>query len=121
MRSRLAAFVLCLFSPVFLFAQSDTTAPAQESQGTKELTIESIFRDAAILGRAPESIQWSPDGSKVSFIQRDDSDDRGSLYFVDVSTGRRAVLVASEKLTTLAPPTSAIKDERKREDRKSVV
>jgi dipeptidyl-peptidase-4 len=96
------------------FAQA-ATPPAQEPQGGKELTIESIFKEGGILGRGPESIKWSPDGSKVSFVQRDDTGDRGALYYVDVTTGKPAVLVAAEKLTSLAPPTSAIKDERKKE------
>jgi len=96
------------------FAQN-TTPPAQEPQGGAELTIESIFKAGGILGRPPESIDWSPDGSKVSYVQRDDSGERGALYYVDVTTGKPAVLVASEKLKTLAPPTSAIQDERKRE------
>ena len=48
-------------------------------------------------------------------MQRDDSGDHGALYFVDVTTGKPAVLVSSEKLTSLAPPTSTIKDERKKE------
>src|SRR5271165_2619706 len=96
------------------FAQN-TTPPAQEPQGGAELTIESIFKAGGILGRPPESIDWSPDGSKVSYVQRDDSGERGALYYVDVTTGKPAVLVAAEKLTSLAPPTSAIKDERKKE------
>ena len=115
MRSRLAALVLCLFSSAFVFAQAGTPASAQEAVGTKELTIESLFKEGGILGRAPESIKWSPDGTKVSFVQRDDSGDRGALYYVDVATGKTAVLVASEKLTTLAPPTSTVQDERKKE------
>ncbi len=115
MRSLLAAFLACLFSSLMAFAQPGTTVPAPEAQATKELTIESIFKDAGILGRGPESIKWSPDGTKVSFVQRDDSGDHGALRFVDVSTGRGAVLVASEKLATLAPSSSDIKDERKKE------
>jgi dipeptidyl-peptidase 4 len=115
LKARCAAFLLCLFSSLFVFAQTDTTTPPQEAQGTQELTIESMFKEGGILGRAPESIKWSPDGMKVSFVQRDASGDHGALYFVDVTTGRRAVLVASEKLSTLAPSTGAIKDERKKE------
>lgn len=115
MRSRLAAFFLCLFASLSAFAQADAASSAQETQGAKELTIETMFKDAGILGRAPESTKWSPDGLKVSFVQRDDSGDRGALYFLDVTTGRRAVLVSSDKLSLLAPSTSAIKDERKKE------
>ncbi len=115
MRSLLTALLTYLFSSLMAFAQTGTTVPAPEAQATKELTIESIFKDAGILGRGPESIKWSPDGTKVSFVQRDDSGDHGALRFVDVTTGRGAVLVASEKLATLAPSSSAIKDERKKE------
>ncbi len=114
MAARFSTFVLALFAPLFVFAQTNATF-AQEPQGAKELTIESIFKDAGILGRAPESIKWSPDGMKVSFVQRDDSGERGALYYVDVTTGRPAVLVSSDKLLTLAPATSSIKDERKKE------
>jgi len=74
-----------------------------------------MFKPGGILGRGPENVQWSPDGAKVSFVQRDDSGDHGELYYVDVATGKSAVLVASGKLASLAPPASAIKDERKKE------
>ena len=89
--------------------------PRRSHQPKKELTIEEIFKPGGILGRGPEDVKWSPDGSKVSFVQRDDSGEHGALYYVDVTTGKPAVLVASEKLASLAPPTSAIKDERKKE------
>ena len=74
-----------------------------------------MFKPGGILGRGPESVQWSPDGTKVSFVQRDDTGEHGDLYYVDVATGKSAVLVASSKLATLAPPVSSIKDERKKE------
>ena len=44
-----------------------------------------------------------------------DSGETGALYYVDVATGKPAVLVASAKLASLAPPASAIKDERQKE------
>ncbi len=111
MRIRLAVLVCCcLIFASQVFAQS-SAAPAQG----KELTIESIFQPGGLLGRGPEAIKWSPDGSKVSYVQRDDSGERGELYYLDVATGKSAVLVASEKLASLAPPASAIKDERKKE------
>ena len=106
MRVRLVLLFLSLFSTAALYPQDQTK---------KELTIEDIYQTGGILGVAPESLKWSPDGSKVAFIQRDDGGERGTLYFVDVTTGRRAVLVATEKLSTLAPSASSIKDERKKE------
>jgi dipeptidyl-peptidase-4 len=111
---RLGAIVYCFFFASLLCAQSGNV-PAQPPQAGKELTIESIFQPGGVLGRAPEAVKWSPDGTKVSFVQRDDSGERGALYYVDVVSGKPAVLVASEKLASLAPPTSAIKDERQKE------
>ncbi len=109
MKASLAVFVLIAFSASLLLAQAPTP------QGQKELTIEEMFKPGGILGRGPENVQWSPDGTKVSFVQRDDTGEHGELYFFDVLTRRSAVLVASGKLAGLAPPTSAIKDERKKE------
>jgi dipeptidyl-peptidase-4 len=103
MKRAVIASLLLLVSPL-LFAQA-----------AKELTIESIFAEGGITGRGPETIKWSPDGAKVSFVQRDDSGEHGALYYIDVTTGKKAVLVAEEKLASLAPPVSQIKDERQKE------
>jgi dipeptidyl-peptidase 4 len=94
-----------------LFSQlaAQTAAPA------KPLTIEAIFAEGGLTGRAPETIKWSPDGAKVSFVQRDDSGDHGELWYVDTATGEKKVLVSESKLAQLAPPVSKIKDEREKE------
>ena len=81
----------------------------------KALTIEGIFAEGGLTGRAPETIKWSPDGSKVSFVQRDDSGEHGELWYVDVTTGEKKVLVSESKLAQLSPPLSKIKDEREKE------
>src|SRR6266850_1965723 len=92
-----------LFIPLFaLFAQ--TAAPPQQ------LTIEAIFAEGGLTGRAPETIKWSPDGTKVSFVQRDDSGDHGELWYVDTATGEKKILVTEIKLAQLSPPLSKIKD-----------
>jgi hypothetical protein len=51
-----------LFLSVILAAFICTVATAQE------LTIESIYGSAGLTGRAPDTIQWSPDGKKVSYF-----------------------------------------------------
>jgi dipeptidyl-peptidase 4 len=102
--------LLCALILTFsLFAQ------AQAAPAGQKLTIEAIFADGGITGRAPEAVKWSPDGTKVSYVERDDSGDRGALYYIDLATGKAAVLVSSEKLASLAPPSSSIKDERQKE------
>ena len=115
MKARLVANYLYLFllaSPALIHAQNPG-APAP--QGGQQLTIEAIFADGGLLGRAPEAVLWSPDGSKVSYVQRDDSGEHGTLYSIDLAAGKPAVMVSSEKLSSLAPPASSIKDERQKE------
>lgn len=90
------------------------TAAAQ-SAPQKKLSIETIFADGGITGRGPENLQWSPDHHRLSYVQRDDSGDHGELRYVDATTGESGTLVSEQKLSTLAPPISAIKDEREKE------
>ncbi len=93
------------------FAQSGTP----NNPAKKPLTIEAIFAAGGLTGRPPESIQWSPDSTRFSFIQRDDSGEHGELWYVDAATGEKKVLVNETKLATLAPPLERIKDERELE------
>ncbi|HKM85031.1 MAG TPA: DPP IV N-terminal domain-containing protein [Terriglobales bacterium] len=78
----------------------------------KQLTIEQIFAEGGVTGRAPETIKWSPDGTRVSFIQRDDAGEHGELWYGDAVTGEKKVLVSEIKLPQLAPPVSKMHDER---------
>jgi dipeptidyl-peptidase-4 len=112
---RLVVPLICLLLLSSPLLAQDQTSTAPSSREEQKLTIESIFADGGLLGRAPEAIKWSPDGSKVSFVQRDDSGEHGALYSVDTATGKTELLVASEKLSSLAPPASSIKDERQKE------
>jgi dipeptidyl-peptidase 4 len=85
------------------------------STPTKPLAIEAIFAEGGLTGRGPENIKWSPDGSKVSFVQRDDAGDHGELWYVDAATGEKKVLVSEAKLASLAPAADKIRDEREKE------
>ncbi len=108
MKRFLLTLSLCLLTHLpALVAQ--TTAPG------KQLTIEAIFAEGGITGRAPETFKWSPDGTKVSFVQRDDSGEHGELWYMDTTTGEKKVLVSEVKLSQLAPPTNHIKNEREKE------
>ena len=85
------------------------------NQPKQPLTIEAIFAEGGITGRAPETIQWSPDGKKLSFVQRDDAGEHGEFWYVDAATGEKKVLVSEAKLASLAPDANKIKDEREKE------
>ncbi len=64
-------------------------APAQNAAPEKKLTIETIFADGGLTGRGPENVQWCPDYSKISYVQRDDSGEHGELRFVNALTRRK--------------------------------
>jgi dipeptidyl-peptidase 4 len=91
--------------PLFIYAQSPT----------KPLTIEAIYAPGGLAGRGPETLEWSPDGTKLSFLQRDDQGEHGDLWYVDAATGEKKILVSAAKLASLAPDYNKVKDEREKE------
>ncbi len=86
-------------------------------QQSPDLTIAAIFAEGGITGRAPEAIQWSPDGKKVSYLLRDDRGEKAELYSIDVATGKSTVLITAEKLRPLTASVSQGKDDRERDNR----
>jgi dipeptidyl-peptidase-4 len=102
-------------SVVVLCALGTVAAQSGGQQGVKPLTIEQIFTPGAITGHGPENIEWSPDGTKLSFVQRDEKGDQGELWYVDAATGEKKVLVSAAKLASLAPGYDKVKDEREKE------
>lgn len=92
-----------------------TQPSSAQNAPRKALTIEAIFADGGLTGRGPETIKWSPDGARVSFVQRDVAGEHGELWYVDAKTGEKKVLVSESKLAGLAPDASKIKDEREKE------
>jgi dipeptidyl-peptidase 4 len=88
---------------------------AQSSLPRKPLTIEAIFAPGGLTGRAPETLEWSPDGSKLSFLQFDDQGEHPELWYVDAATGEKKILVTAAKLASLAPDYNKVKDEREKE------
>ena len=97
----------------FLLAQG---VLAQTGPTSKQpLTIEAIFAPGGLSGRPPEAVKWSPDSKKVAFIQRDNNDEHGELWYADADTGEKKLLVPKAKLASLAPSIEKIKDDREKE------
>ncbi len=88
---------------------------AQTSTGTKPLTIEAIYAPGGLAGRGPETFAWSPDGLKLTFLERNDAGEQGELEYLDAATGEKKVLVTAAKLASLAPDYNKVKDEREKE------
>ena len=102
-----------IFGSLALLAAMTATGLAQSATGTKPLTIEAIYAPGGLTGRGPETIEWSPDGTRLSYVQRDG--DKGDLWYVDAATGEKKILVSAEKLAALAPDYTKVKDEREKE------
>ena len=104
------AVCCALLSVVFCFVA--LLAHAQTAP-TKPLTIEAIFQPGGLAGRGPETIEWSPDGKKLSFVQREG--EKGELWYIDPATGEKSVLVSAAKLASLDPDVNKVKNEREKE------
>jgi len=81
----------------------------------KPLTIEDLFQPGGLAGRGPETTTWSPDGTRLSYVQRDEKGEQGELWYVDAGTGEKKVLVSAAKLASLDPDVNKVKNEREKE------
>jgi dipeptidyl-peptidase-4 len=110
----LVACLLAATAATVLAQQPPAAAPAQ-------LTVKAIFAPGGLTGAAPQNVQFSPDGMKVSYILRDGPGERGELWYVDIASGKKAVLVSENKLAKLAPPFDRLSErEKERRTRYSV-
>ncbi|HYM78774.1 MAG TPA: DPP IV N-terminal domain-containing protein [Candidatus Dormibacteraeota bacterium] len=109
-------FLLPCFALITLLAGFCISDVAHaQNPPTKPLTIESLSQPGGLTGRGPETTEWSPDGTKLSFVQRDEKGERGELWYVDAATGEKKVLVSAAKLASLDPDVNKVKNEREKE------
>ncbi|WP_295798143.1 alpha/beta fold hydrolase [uncultured Microbulbifer sp.] len=65
----------------------------------EQLTIDRIFSDPALSGTSPRALQYSPDGSRVTFLKgRSDDYNRYDLWEYRLKDGETRMLVNSDKL-----------------------
>ncbi len=69
---------------------------ANKTSAHKTLTIPDIFAPGGITTPAPDGLVWSPDGTRLTYL-----DSSGDLVEVIGSTGQRSVLVSKAKLSSL--------------------
>jgi dipeptidyl-peptidase 4 len=78
------------------------------SAGAQSLSVDQIYQLAQST-QPPDSIQWSPDGTRLSYIA-----ENGDLVAVEGVNGRSTVLVDSEKMKSLNPPIASEHDRNNR-------
>lgn len=65
----------------------------------EQLTIDRIFSDPALSGTSPRALQYSPDGSRVTFLKgREEDYNRYDLWEYRLKDGETRLLVNSDKL-----------------------
>jgi len=101
--------LLVFFCIIFAGNVGAQTAP------NKPLTVETMFQPGGLGGRGPETMEWSPDGTRLTFVQRDEKGEKGELWYVDAATGDKKVLVSAAKLAALDPDVNKVKNEREKE------
>jgi dipeptidyl-peptidase-4 len=97
------AFVICRFflRPVAfcIFVLSAATVLGAQ---TKPLTISAIFNDPGFTADAPRGMEWSPDGVRLTFLNRD-----GDLMAAEGTSGKTNVLVPKEKIGSMHSNTAS--------------
>jgi len=73
-------------------------------QGKKLLTVERIYGEPSLMGRLPWAVQWSPDGKMITYLHLDKKTGKVDLWYYDVRSGKRHLLVDSDKLILPTPP-----------------
>jgi dipeptidyl-peptidase 4 len=113
---RQSSFIFCIAVPALIFGVISSDRPLAQTAPTKPLTIETIYQPGGLTGRAPETMEWSPDGTKLTFVQRNEKGEKGELWYVDPTTGEKKVLVSATKLASLDPDLNkVVKNEREKE------
>lgn len=105
----------CLVLLALLLTVMMIVPATAQTAPTKPLTIDSLFQPGGLAGRGPETTEWSPDGTKLSFVQRDEKGEKGELWYVDAVSGEKKVLVSAAKLASLDPDVNKVKNEREKE------
>src|ERR1700736_2833485 len=102
---------LAVFVLIFVLGIINAAPAGAQSTPTQPLTIETLYQPGGLGGRGPETTEWSPDGSKLTFVERDEKGEKGELWYVDAATGEKKVLVSAAKLASLDPDVNKVKNE----------
>ena len=69
---------------------------ARAADTGRPLTVEDIFAHGSMIGHVPSGLNWSPDGSRLTFM------DAQGIMEIDLATGEPRVLVSKKQLSSLS-------------------
>jgi dipeptidyl-peptidase 4 len=95
--------------PFIVFAVAIVAAGAAPALAkphpSKSLTVERIYGGPSLSGHLIQGIEWSPDGKRISYLQRDGSS--VEMWTMDAAKGERKVLVKAGVLEEVMQPRKA--------------
>ena len=102
-----------------LLALSLTVMGATHAVSAQPLSIERIFSDPGLSGKAPVKLKFSPDGSRVTYLQGKVEDyNRYDLWEYNLKDNKNRLLVDSEAL--FSGPESLSDEEKARRERQRI-
>ena len=93
---RLRSLALCMVVSI---------VPAALQAQTKPLTVSAIFNDPTFTADAPQGMEWSPDGLRMTYLNTD-----GNLVSADGETGQTSVVVSKAKIGSMSSKTASEQD-----------
>lgn len=105
-RPRPIIFTTTLFAILISSATVQAQAPAPAAAPPPgQLTVERIFTPPGLSGRLTRGIAWSPDGTKISYLETKGSgkEAKTELWLMNAATGTRSPLISSEKYESALP------------------
>ncbi len=89
------------------------------SASAEQLTLERIFSDPGLAGKAPVKLKFSPDGSRATYLQGKQEDyNRYDLWEYNIKEGKNRLLVDSAKL--FSGPENLSDEEKARRERQRI-
>jgi dipeptidyl-peptidase 4 len=109
LQNRAPAKQCCAFVAALALALIPACSPAErdpDASSAPPLTVERIYAGPSLSGLPIDDIAWSPDGSRLTFLEDSASVDgaRAEMWIVDAATGQRRVLLDDDHLAKLLGP-----------------
>ena len=120
LQKTLIAIVCTLALPLSATASNETVNTTHSAASNAEqLTIERIYSSPALNGQTPKSLKFSPDGSRVTYLQGK-SDDlyRYDLWEYNIASKENKLLVDSQSL--FSGPENLSDEEKARRERQRI-
>lgn len=123
-RKVLLALACSLALPLYVYASTEkstdesATLPAEVSK-SQQLTIERIYSSPSLNGQTPKSLKFSPDGSRVTYLQGKAEDlHRYDLWEYNLASKENKLLVDSQSL--FSGPENLSDEEKARRERQRI-